>query len=221
MDIRDLIFGIGAQVAGNVETNNPTVDRYVRAAARIMQHAGKWAAVSSSGIRCALHLRGELGDVQPCGGAAIAACVVCRQATCFEHAMISPADGNVVCFGCIAAAQHSRRSGQPISEEPAEPDEQCICRDPSQLDPRCPVHGPSARQQRHEDRTKLRAKYLRRLGLSAGASWAEIRGQYRRKVAQNHPDRFPNAQKKRQEDKLKKLNEAFEWLKRDEQRQAA
>ena len=224
MDLREFLIGLGAQVAGNVETNNPTVDAYMHAAARIMQHAGKWAAVSASGISCSLHLRNQLGEVRPCGTAAIAACVVCHQPTCFQHAMISPADGNVVCFGCIAAAQRSLRSGRPLrDEEPSEPGEQCICRDPAQLDPSCPVHGQTARREHREapERSELRRKHLRRLGLGTSANWAEIRASYRRMASQNHPDRFPAAQKKRQESKLKKLNEAFEWLKRDEQRQAA
>lgn len=222
MDFREILFGVGAQMAQNVRTGNPTTEAYARGAASLMQHASKWSAVAASGIKCSVHTRTPLGDIRPCSQPAISACVVCQQPTCFHHGMISPSDGAVICFACVGAAQQRRQEEGPPLEE-SDPGIQCICRDPGSLDPRCPVHGGprygGAPQQ--DDETKLRRKFLRRLGLMQHASWSQIRAAHKALILENHPDRFQGAEKRKRERKVKLINEAFQWLKQYEERQAA
>ena len=50
------------------------------------------------------------------------------------------------------------------------------------------------------------------LGLEPGASREEIRRSWRRRVMENHPDRFPPDRKPRQELRIIALNEAYAAL---------
>jgi len=53
---------------------------------------------------------------------------------------------------------------------------------------------------------------LRVLDLEQGASWEEVRNQYRRLVQKWHPDRYADAERGVAEERLKEINLAFSWL---------
>jgi curved DNA-binding protein CbpA len=56
------------------------------------------------------------------------------------------------------------------------------------------------------------ARWRGLLGVGAAASREEVRRSWRRRVMENHPDRFPPAEKARQELRLIALNEAYAAL---------
>lgn len=225
MNITELLVGIGAQVAQDVRTDNPTTDGYVRAVARLMQHASKWAAVSASGIKCVTHYKNPIGEMHSCDTAAIGACVACGQATCFQHAMISPADGKIVCYGCVGVAQKmARKMGSqwrdqkqpPVQprDRPSSSGPRCTCRFPWECDPNCPVPAHSGRA--------ARAEHLDTLGLDADANWEDVSRAFRKLGRKYHPDRATTARVHRtNEAKFKKISEAFEWLKANRESEAA
>jgi hypothetical protein len=225
MNIAELLVGFGAQVAQDVRTDNPTTDGYVRAVARLMQHASKWAAVSASGIKCATHFKNPIGELHLCGTAAIGACVACGQATCFSHAMISPADGQIVCYGCVGVAQKMaqklghqwREQKQPPPQprdRPSSSGPRCTCRFPWECDPKCPVPAHSGRA--------MRAEHLDTLGLDDDANWDQVRAAFKKLALKYHPDRGTTARaRSRAESKFKKISEAFEWLKANKESEAA
>jgi hypothetical protein len=65
-------------------------------------------------------------------------------------------------------------------------------------------------------------KALRTLGLRNGCTWAEVQRAHRRAAAENHPDRARTpAQRRKAEDKCKRINSSFEVLRRHYERQAA
>ncbi len=223
MNLGELFVNLGAQVAQDIRTDNPTADSYVKAVARLMQHASKWAAVSASGIRCATHFRNPIGEVHPCGAAAIGACVACGQATCFNHAAISPADGRIVCYGCIGVAQRQaqqlgaewhakKKPPKQQQDRQSGPGISCSCRFPWQTDESCPVHGQEL----------LRREHLETLGLDIDADWEDISRTFRKLGRKYHPDRATTSRARRSnEAKFKKISEAFEWLKVHNKEQAA
>lgn len=60
---------------------------------------------------------------------------------------------------------------------------------------------------------------LRTLGLTADASWSEVQKTHRRLVAASHPDRAKTAtERRRLEERAKRLNAAFAVLRRDQER---
>ena len=211
MNLSELLVGLGAQVAQDIRTDNPTTDSYVQAVARLMQHASKWAAVSASGIKCATNFRNPIGEVRPCGSAAIGACSACGQATCFNHAMISPASGQIVCYGCVGVAQrYARRMGSDWDNEKRPPQQKqdrpsssgirCSCRFPWESDAQCPAHGGGV----------MRRTHLETLGLDEDASWDKIRTTFKKLALKHHPDRGTTARaRSRAESKFKKISEAY------------
>ena len=221
MDLTELLVGFGAQMAQDIRTDNPTADGYVRAIARLMQHASKWAAVSASGIRCATRFKNPIGEVHPCGAAAIGACVACGQATCFNHAAISPSDGRIVCYGCVGVAQRQAQTmGADWTKKKKPPEQQqerqsnagVRCSFPWQTDEGCPVHG--------EDLT--RRQHLETLGLDVDAEWEDIARTFRKLGRKYHPDRATTTRARRtNEAKFKKISEAYEWLKANNKERAA
>lgn len=224
VNIAELLVGLGAQVAQDIRTDNPAADGYVRAIGRLMQHASKWAAVSASGIQCATRFTTPIGELRPCSTAAIGACVACGQPTCFSHAMVSPADGQLVCYGCVGVAQRiARRMGADWHAEkqpPPQPQDRrsapgirCSCRFPWERDDDCPVHG--------EDESALRREHLETLGLDIDATWDQIRAAYRKLALKHHPDRATARRKAEAEKKFKAITKAFEWLKEQKEKVAA
>jgi len=58
----------------------------------------------------------------------------------------------------------------------------------------------------------LRAKHLKNLGLSAGATWSEINTAFRDISKKKHPDKSPPAKRQAAEAKYKIITESFQWL---------
>lgn len=66
--------------------------------------------------------------------------------------------------------------------------------------------------------TLNRDEYYKELGVDRNSTKEELRKAYLKKVKENHPDRFTNAseqEKKYHEEKLKKINEAYDNLTKD------
>lgn len=197
MNLKQILAGLGGVMAQQVQTENPVADNYVRAFGRILEHASTWAAVSASGVRCATHFRDPMGFLRSCSEGAIAGCVVCQRPTCFHHAMISPIDGTVVCFGCVGHAQRMFEG-----EGQAEPRERTKRR--ARID---------------DDESSERKKHLRTLGLEPDADWDDIERSYKSLVLKCHPDRVSPSERQRATKRMAKINVAFSWLR--ERKEAA
>ncbi len=217
MNLTQFLASIGAQAAQGFHTDNPQADRYVNVAGRLMAHASKWSAVSAAGIKCTSNFRSPTGEALRCSEGAIASCVVCENPTCFNHAMVSPVDGNVICFGCVGSAQaHVREHGAaPSSPGYTNPSSgaQCVCQDAWRCDPRCPVHGGAGGQE-------VRREHLKTLGLDIGANVGEIKTAYKDLARKHHPDRVSDARKGRAQKRMAAINVAYEWL-MENQKEAA
>lgn len=69
-----------------------------------------------------------------------------------------------------------------------------------------------------ENWTVNKDEYYKELGVDKNCTKEELRKAYLKKVKENHPDKFSNAnaeEKKYHEDKLKKINEAYDNLLKD------
>lgn len=158
----------------------------------------------------------------------MSACVACNQPTCFDHAMISPANGDVLCHSCVAtvqqmAQQHlsdwQRRRDQvepPPQPSPAD-GPQCSCEDTLIASQTCPVHGRGSTPHA----INMRARHLRTLGLKAGATWREIHVRFRKLGVKYHPDRVKTARAKAaREAKMRAFTGAYHWLRDNEEKAA-
>ena len=160
---------------------------------------------AAAGMRCTVHHRRR-----PCGGTAIGQCMACQMPVCFEHSMISPKDGTVICFGCVGEMVRQQRGAVPPRAEPSDSPP------PPQDEPAWWGVPPGASSEDQE----LRLQYLSVLGLDDSASYETIRVAYRRLAAQCHPDRVRGEQARRAaEQRLKQINEAYSWL--NQHREAA
>jgi hypothetical protein len=169
-------------------------NRYLQAIGRLMVHAVRWQAVSATGIKCALHFQAN-GTQHLCAEGAIAGCVVCARPVCLEHAMVSPSDGNVVCFACVGEAQQARGVG------PGQQGQQSVPGNPSAEDERL--------------------RCLGVLGLDADATSVEISAAYKALAFAHHPDRAGTAAKKKAASRrMVKINEAYSWLVNNKKRAA-
>ena len=184
-DFGQILAAFGAQVAQQVQTENPAADRYLHAIGRLMAHANRWRAVSATGIKCALHFQNPIGERVQCSEGAISGCVVCKKPVCLTHAMVSPRDGTVVCFACVGAAQ--AREGPEESRVP-----------------------PASGVGRTYD--EERRRHLKALGLGLGATDIEVHAAYKALAFQHHPDRASSSKKKAAQKRLTKINEAYTWL---------
>jgi hypothetical protein len=210
MNTAQILASLAAQAAQGVRTNTPA-DGYVQAAAKLMEHASRWSAVSASGLKCSITMVTPQSNHVRCVTPAIGVCVVCDNPVCFGHAMISPSNGDMVCYGCIA--RMTGASPNPKQETPpktADASPQCNCQEPWKLSPQCPVHG----RQSNDDLGRMRRKHLRALELDEDADWEDVQFAYKQLVKKHHPDRHPPTRKKRQESRIKKINAAFTWLKK-------
>jgi len=214
MNLTEILANLGAQAAQGVNLKGDSAG-YAQMVARLAQHAGSWAAVSAAGIKCSTHFKSQRG-ITKCKSSAIAACTVCERATCFNHSMISPSDGNIICFGCVGKAQEGfhRASPAPAPEDSDYGNSaQCICQSIGSIDPDCPVHASEA-----ED---FRAKCLKTLGLEEDVSWSVIHSTYRNLARKHHPDRVQSVKKKASANRrMRKINDAYTWLKNNRQEAA-
>lgn len=191
IDFRQMLFGVGSSAVQSVRTGSQQGDVYAQAVARLMQHAGKWSAVSRSGIVCTTQQRTPIGTTERCRSAAIGLCVICNQPTCFNHSMISPHDGTQICFGCVGRMQqlHQSEGAEHINYDVSDEQKTADC--------------------------------LLVLGLTGEPSWAQVQAVYKALAKEHHPDRHPPAQRSAQEKKFKRISEAYEWLKTNYQQKAA
>lgn len=229
MDIGQLIAMAASQAAQGIQTNTP-MDRYAQFFSRLMQHASKWSAISSSGLRCRIRFRDDAGHNGRCSSPAIGVCLACEQSTCLGHAMISPDSGDILCFRCVAVVcrQSQAEDGNERQENNIP---SCSCTDIGRINDDCTLHGRRQRDNREkrsnphsvpprsapqrENVEHLRDAHLSVLGLDRSANWEQIKTAYKVLVAKHHPDRFQPSQRKEQEKKLKRLNIAFDWLRKN------
>jgi hypothetical protein len=187
-----------SQMLGNAaqefRTTDPTTDRFIHYLAQLQAQAfGRWAHVARSGVRCTVRFRPPGGPVLDCTSPGIGGCVACGQPCCLQHSMVS-ASGECVCMACI----YKLVSGSKTASEP-----------PPRVDPH------------PDDQDKLRRQYLRALKLKGNPSADEIRAAFKRRAADEHPDRFPPAKRRAQERKFKKLGQARDWLLKNLHQEAA
>jgi DnaJ-domain-containing protein 1 len=84
-----------------------------------------------------------------------------------------------------------------------------------------PARLPGAHPGRAPTATEIR-KALKTLGLRSGASWQQIQRAHRKLAAQYHPDRAPSDTARGMlEDRVKRINVAFEVLRVHHERDAA
>ncbi|MEM4134515.1 MAG: DnaJ domain-containing protein [Candidatus Micrarchaeia archaeon] len=70
-------------------------------------------------------------------------------------------------------------------------------------------------EEEYEYENNLITKYYEVFGLNEGATWEQIKAKYRELVKNYHPDRFTDEnQKKQAEEKMKEINEAYDYFKR-------
>lgn len=227
MDIRQILAAVAAQAAQGVRTNTPA-DSYVQAIGKLMEHASRWSAISAAGLRCTIIMVTPLAQHFACTAGAIGVCVACNHPVCFSHAMISPSSGDLVCYGCVAkltgqspypvempSHQAASANVPPPKKQGPRPGPQqqgpfCTCREPWQLDADCPMHGKIS----SDDAARNRKRYLRALELEESADWDDVVFSYRQLVKKHHPDKHPPSRKERQEQRIKKINVAYTWLKK-------
>jgi hypothetical protein len=219
MNPAQLFAAMAAQAAQGIRTNSPA-DGYVRLAGKLMEHASQWSAVASSGLKCAVHVATPAGAVK-CTSGAIGACVVCGNGVCFQHAMVAPMSGDMICFGCVARAGGMFQQDVPKppwqQEGAAGASPHCTCSSPDQLDSTCPIHGRDS----DSDVDLVRRRYLRVLGLDGDADWDDVRDAYKAIARKHHPDKFRGQKRKQAERKFSRITSAYNWLKSYYDKEAA
>lgn len=217
MNTAQILAAIAAQAVQGVHTDT-LVDGYVQVIGKLMGHASQWSAISASGLKCSIVMVALHGEHMRCVSPAIGACVACNGPVCFSHSLISPANGDIVCYGCVAKMtgqspnpkQEQLPKRKRRSEEEATGAPQCTCREPWALDPQCPVHG------RHssDETARTRRKHLRLLDLDEESDWDDIQFAFKKLVKEHHPDRHPPSRRKQKEKRMGKINAAYTWLKK-------
>jgi hypothetical protein len=160
--------------------------------ASVQVHAiEKWTPVVAAQILCSRD-----SSRGPCHRQAIAACLVCREAVCLEHACIA-ANADVACSSCmhelVKKALESQSRAMP-PEDPKPPPE--------------PVIHPL------EER-RLRALHLQVLGLAPGAPEDLLRKSHKKLSARWHPDRYQTPHDRETAlRQYKQVQVAFDWLTR-------
>lgn len=182
---------------------------YMAALGELATDAIGWATFATNGTTCGLRVIRPAQPPGPCGEAAIGRCEVCGSALCFGHAFVAPR--RLLCMGCVEAARQqfagatgpggARWRPAPYAEPvPPPPRRPFGFVDPDDLD------GASY--------AALRRKHLRRLKLDDSASAGDIDKAYKRVAREQHPDRAPVAERERATERLKKINDAYTWLKK-------
>lgn len=220
MNPAQILASLVAQAAKGVHTDT-SADYYVQAVGRMMEHASRWSAVSESGLKCSIRVTTPLQKQVRCVSPAIAACVACENPVCFSHALISPSNGDMICYGCVArlmgTSPHPQQQPRRSRRAGATSAPQCTCATPWQLDPTCVVHGRAS----SDEIARTRRKHLRTLDLDEDADWEDIQFAYKQLAKKHHPDKHPPSRQKRQVSRIKKINAAFAWLKKQYQEEAA
>jgi len=216
MNTAQILAAIAAQTFQGVHTDT-RADGYVQVIAKLMEHASQWSAISASGLKCNIVMVTHHDKHVKCVASAIGVCVACNSPVCFNHSLISPSSGDLICYGCVAKL--TGQSPNPRQEKPPERKKhrqgpsgapQCTCSEPWSLDPECPVHG------RHssDELARTRRRHLRMLDLDEDSDWEDVQFAYKKLVREHHPDKHPPSRRKKKEARIKKINVAYTWLKR-------
>jgi len=156
--------------------------------------APKWLPRLSFGFPCQVPIYQGGAPHGPCHRPAIAACDVCQQPCCLDHARIDQF-GDAICYLCVAEAiRSSKRSTADRSGAPA-PDAD------------------------HEANMAWARKMI---GVKAETPWLDVKSAHRKLSAKWHPDRHrgEKAQAKA-EARFKEIQRAFEVLRRAQEKEAA
>lgn len=211
MNAAQIFAAMAAQAAAHGVRNNPHLDDRIQLAGKLMEHASNWAAVSASGITCAVGVASTQGALR-CTHGAIGACVACGNGVCFHHAMIAPTTGDMICYGCVARAGGSVRQETVPPRPPSGSGVPfCTCRSPDELSHDCALHGVGT----GSEADLTRKRHLRTLGLDSSADWEDIRLAHKDLAKRYHPDKMGSTRK------MQKINEAYTWLKAYYEDQAA
>lgn len=144
----------------------------------------KWGPVVAASIACTK--TGAKGKGF-CTRQALAACLVCREAVCLEHAVISPT-ADVACTECM-----HKMAERAIAERDAEQAQ----------------HGPPPGMPVDN---RVRDSMLARLGLARGADEDDLRRAHKKLSAKWHPDRYSGQDRAHAERQYKLVQEAFAFL---------
>jgi hypothetical protein len=161
--------------------------------------APKWLPRLSFGFACSV----PRPDGKACPRPAIAACDVCQQPCCLDHARIDQY-GDGICYLCCIEAilrKQAERGGQPAP-------------------------GPGAHARGHappppapRDRELQWAR--KTLGVKKAAEWEEVRSAHRKMSAKWHPDRHQGAGYAAAEQKFKDVQRAFDLLTKEHEKKEA
>lgn len=168
--------------------------------ASVQAHAlAKWTPVVAAQILCSRDsARG------PCHRQALAACLICREAVCLEHAVIAP-NADVACTRCMhdmvtrALGTETEDDGPVASPSPHA----------------APPPGPEPEPVHPLEERRLRALHLRIMGLPEGAAEEALKKAHRKLSAKWHPDRYVTPRDKETAlDQYKRIQVAHDWLTR-------
>lgn len=165
-------------------------------------------AMMARGAPCALEAYDPHGRPTRCPDTAAFGCVVCQRPCCPAHAFLAWT-GDAICPACVQRAQ---QTGAPQSAWQRPPPWSGAGQAPPP-----PPHDPAAGQRQKAEEA------FTTLGLQFGAPWPLVEAKWKELVREGHPDRFPPAQRAAQEDRIKQVNAAFQFLKslHDQQPRAA
>lgn len=191
---------------------DPFLARLLQWTAQVQMHAlSRWRTVAASGLRCRQPVGAAGGPPHECLEPAIGACQLCQGETCLEHAVVA-ATGNFACAQCMAAMEElvreKRGAGARQSAWWATPPR--AAEPPPGAWPGSPPNGAPP----EEDERVVRARHLSTLGLVDPVTEDEVREQYRALAKKHHPDRASASNRQDSERRLKKINAAYDWLKR-------
>lgn len=115
MNIEQLVTHLAGRIAQGMRPSDEVSRRYLDALRRLGEHAlTKWSAASAAGIQCGVEVRQRRnGATHRCGAPAAGSCVVCSKPTCIDHALVSVADGRIICDGCVVAVASHYGSPPP------------------------------------------------------------------------------------------------------------
>lgn len=171
-----------------------------------MSALARWSPIVASSIQCGLPVK--MGLPHRCGGKAVSGCGCCNTPVCLEHAMVAP-NADVICLRCVNEMLQIARE-RVAKEGPRRADEQ-----EARRPPRGPVDP--------AEQARLRAKALKALGFDDDdePDLDEIKAAYRKLVAKQHPDRFPEAERKTATRRFLKIQQAYEFLTSDSEQKVA
>ena len=212
MNFSGIFSQIFGQAAEHLPIDDPEMAQAVRLISKVQMHLqSTWRHAQRTGIHCEQQVRSPHGETLRCVEGMSGTCIACRRPVCLYHSAMVPENGDLLCFGCVGAAQRAARETASSSKakDYNEPP-------PGRSRTETPSSGSAA-----EDTDKLRKKFLRRLKLTANPTEAEIKSAFKREAAKAHPDKAPAGQRDKAHEKFVSLGEARDWLLADLQRREA